>query len=136
MRLHDQKASVGYFKDSGQHTLANMNYSTLAYIHEFPELGRHEYRPVIGQIKPFKGDSINRKFLKTLLQDYIKLGSTYQTEDVLTSIGRRYMQKGKFIFGNTSFLVVTNNPTPLYDTGELSDNFGYRTSIDYTLRYA
>lgn len=136
MKLHEQKASIGYFSDSGKHTLANMSYASLAFIHEFPELGYHAWRPVIGKIKPFRGDGANKKFFKSLLQDYVQIDSRYEVEDILTSIGRKYMQSGKFIFGNSSMLIVTNNPTPLYDTGELSDNFGFKTSFNYTLRYA
>lgn len=136
LRLHEQKASIGYFQDSGTHTLADMSYASLAFIHEFPELGYHAWRPVIGKIKPFRGDGAKKKYFKSLLKDYIQLDSRYEVEDVLTSIGRKYMQEGKFIFGNSSMLIVTNNPTPLYDTGELSKNFGFKTSINYTLRYA
>lgn len=136
LHLHDQKAQIGYFQESGTHTLANMSYASLAYIHEFPEMGYHAWRPVIGKIKPMKGMGMNRKFLQSLLKDYIQFGSKYTVKDVLSSIGRKWMQEGKYIFGNSSMLVVTNNPTPLYDTGELSDNFGYRTSIDYTIRYS
>ena len=99
-------------------------------------MGYHAWRPVIGKIKPFRGEGHNNKFFKTLLQDYISLGSKYQVSDVLDSIGRKWMQQGKYVFGNSSLLIVTNNPTPLYDTGELSDNFGFRTSFNYTLRYA
>lgn len=134
--LHEQKASIGYFDDSGTHTLANMKYASLAYIHEFPVNGKHEYRPVIGQIKPFRGDGKQKNILKTILNSYIKLDSRITTEDVLEHIGRVWHQKGKQVFGNTALLIVTNNPTPLIDTGELKDNFGYRTSFDYTLRYA
>lgn len=136
MKLHDQKASIGYFSDSGTHTLANMSYASLAFIHEFPVNGKHEYRPIIGQIKPFKGESSQRQILKTILGSFIKLDSRLNVEDVLEHIGRVWQQRGKDVFGNTALLVVTNNPTPLVDTGELKDNFGYRTSFDYTLRYA
>ena len=136
LELHNQKAEIGYFKESGTHTLANMSYASLAFIHEFPESGYHARRPVIGKIKPFRGDGMNRKFIKSLLKAYVSLKSQYKVEDVLTSIGRKWMQDGKYIFGNASMLIVTNNPTPLYDTGELSDNFGFRTSFNYTIRYS
>lgn len=136
LALHDQKAEIGYFKESGDHSLADMSYASLAYIHEFPELGYHAWRPVIGKIKPYKGMGVNRKFLKSLLQDYIRLDSKYLVEDVINSVGRKWMQDGKYIFGNATMLVVTNNPTPLYDTGELSDNFGFRTTLNYTIRYS
>lgn len=137
LALNEQKAKIGYFQDSGTHTLANMSYASLAFIHEFPELGKHEYRPVIGQIKPMlKGGGEQRNFFKRLLKKYISLKANFDVEYVLSSIGQEYTEKAHNVFGNSSLLIVTNNPTPLVDTGELERNFGYRTSFNYTLRYA
>ena len=134
--LNNQQAEIGYFEDSGQHTLAKMSYAALAYLHEFPIKGKHPIRPVLGQIAPMQGEASNRVFFKSLLQDYVRIGSKYKVEDVLTSVGRKWTQKGKYIFGNSSMLIVTKNPTPLYDTGELSDNFGFKTSLNYKIRYS
>ncbi len=49
--------------------------------------------------------------------------------NALNDIGRKYMQDGRGIFGNSGYLVVTNNPTPLIDEGRLMDHFGYKTSL-------
>lgn len=134
--LNEQKASIGYFEDSGRHTLANMGYASLAYIHEFPVSGKHPYRPVIGQIKPMiKGGKQQRDFFKSLLYNYIKLDSKRNVEYVLETIGKRYTQQARYVFGNAALLEVTLNPTPLVDTGELEANIGYRTTFNYTLRY-
>lgn len=136
LALDEQKASIGYFQDSGTHTLANMSYASLAYIHEFPELGKHEYRPVIGQIKPMlKGGKKQTDFFRRLLKDYVCLTKDIKINSVLDEIGQAYTQKAHHVFGNTALLVVTNNPTPLVDTGELEKNIGYKTSFNYTLRY-
>lgn len=133
--LHGQKAQMGYFKDSGTHTLANMSYASLAFIHEFPENGYHEYRPVIGQVKPMiSGGRAQKVFYKNILKSYIQLGSRVTVDELLQGIGRKYMQDARGVFGNSALLVVTNNPTPLVDTGELEANIGYKTSINYTLR--
>lgn len=113
-----------------------MSYASLAYIHEFPELGKHEYRPVIGQIKPMlKGGKKQTDFFRRLLKDYVCLTKDIKINSVLDEIGQAYTQKAHHVFGNTALLVVTNNPTPLVDTGELEKNIGYKTSFNYTLRY-
>lgn len=133
--LNEQKASIGYFEDSGIHTLANMGYASLAFIHAFPRNGYHHTRNWLEHTKPIKNFRQDSLIFKTILNSYIRLDSRIQVEDVLEHIGRVWQQKGKEVLGNSAILITSNNPTPLVDTGELRDNLGYRTTFNYTLRY-
>ena len=135
--MNDQKASVGWFQDSGYHKPAEMSYASLAYLHAFPsETSPHKTRDVLGYIKPFKGEGRNRIFFKEILRKYIALKATFEVEDVLSAIGAAWKQKGSYVFGNASILDHSWSSTPLVETGRLERSFGFRTSINYTLRYA
>jgi hypothetical protein len=133
--LHGKKVEVGFFSDSGEHTLANMSYASLAFIHAFPQGGYHHTRNWLEHTKPIKGDRGNKLILKKLLNSYIKLDSKIEVSDVLDHMGKVWAQKGREVFGNSAIFIVSNNPTPLVDTGELKRNLGYKTTLNYTLRY-
>lgn len=135
--LDDQKVQIGYFKEQGNHQRANMPYASLSYIHAYAdEFGLpFPSRPVLPQIRPSIGGGVNQnKFFKGLLCKYM-LSDAYSANDLLVDVGKKYQDDGRFIFGNAAYLAVTEggNPTPLDDTGELKDNFAYRTSI--TMQY-
>lgn len=132
--LHERSVSIGYFKEQGLHRAANMSYANLLYIHAFGLVAGAPVRDVISNIKPFiNGGGDQKLFFSGLLKEYFKKGSRVRVNEVLDSIGRKYMQDGKAVFGNPTILQVTNNPTPLIDTSELRDNFAYKTSISMTV---
>lgn len=129
--LHNQSASIGYFKEQGLHKDSNMPYASLLYIHAYGYVDGAPVRDVLGNIKPFLGGGANQKqFFLNILKDYFKKGSRVTVGQVMDRIGRKYMEDGKNVFGNPTILEVTNNPTPLVDTSDLKDHFAYRTSID------
>jgi len=128
--LHDKSVSIGYFKEQGLHRSANMPYANLLYIHAFGLVDGAPVRDVMSNIKPFiNGGADQKNFFANILKEYFKKGSRMRASAVLDTIGRKYMQDGKAVFGNPTMLEVTNNPTPLIDTKELRDNFAYKTSI-------
>ena len=133
MELNEQRAEIGYFQDSGTHTLANMSYASLAFIHAFPEQGYHPTRNIFAPIKPIKGSRQDSTYFKGVLKGYVQLDSPVSAHDVLDTIGREYQQRVDHVFGNTALLVVTSNPTPMVDTSELRDHLGYKTTLHYTL---
>jgi hypothetical protein len=49
---------------------------------------------------------------------------------LLDNIGNTYAHYSTYYFGNSDKLYVTFNPTPMVDTGELADNFAWRTTIN------
>ena len=132
--LNEQKAEIGYFQGSGDHPTADMNYATLAFIHAFPIKDYHPTRNIFSPIKPMVGSSKDAIPIKKLLQRYLKWNTTLGAEDVLDEIGKEWTQKGKDVFGNTALLEVTSNLTPLIDDGHLKKAFGYRTTLNYTVR--
>lgn len=134
--LHDQRAQIGWFEESGKHNLADMSYASLAYLHEFPEKGKHKYRPVLGQIKPMPNEGRNKVFFKDILKQHLQLKSTFKLEDVLDAIGAAWRQKGAYVFGNAMLLDSSWSSTPLVETGRLERSLSYRTTFNYTLRYA
>ena len=134
--LNNQQAQIGWFKDSGKHNLADMSYASLAYIHEFPANGKHKYRPVLGQIKPMPNEGRNKIFFKELLRKYVQPKASFKIEDVLDSIGRAWKQKGSYVFGNAQLLDSSWSSTPLVETGRLERSLGFKTTLNYTLRYA
>ena len=113
-----------------------MGYASLAFVHAFPRNGYHQTRNWLDFAKPMKGSGADKQIFKTILNSYIRLDSRIEAKDVLEHIGLVWHEKAKQVLGNSALLYVSNNPTPLLDTGELRDHMGFRTSINYTLRYA
>ena len=135
--LNEQSTKIGYFKEQGMHPTADMPYASLAYIHA----NAHEFRlpfptrDVFSPIKPVVGGyPAQAKFFKNLLKRHLQIKTTYTLENLLDDIGKKYRDDGKNIFGNTAYLEVTGNPTPLIDQGYLKDAFAYKTSFNYTVR--
>lgn len=111
-----------------------MPYANLLAIHAAGE--QFPRREIFPHIKPLINGSANQRFYyKNLLQTYLRSDS-YTADDLLSDVGRKYQQDGRGIFGNTAFLVETNNPKPLIATGELKDNFAYKTSITMQIKLA
>lgn len=135
LALQGQSASIGYFKEQGLHPTADMPYASLAYIHA----NGHEFgfptRNIFATLKPIVGGyPVQTRFFRTLFKNYLQIKSSYTLENLLDDIGRRYRDDGKNIFGNSAFLTVTNNPTPLIDEGYLQDAFAYKTTFNYKVR--
>lgn len=134
--LHGEQAKIGFFAGSGFHGPANMNYASLAFIHAFPINGYHQTRNWLDEVKPIRGERRNKVFFGDLLKQYISLKSTFTVEDVLDSIGAAWRQKADYVFGNAMILDNSWSSTPLVETGRLKRALSYKTSINYTLRYA
>ena len=116
----------------------NMTFANLAFIHANADVFKVDFpkRDVIAPIKPIVGGALNQtKFFKGIFKKYLDVSTTYSMNNALKEIGRKDMQDGKGIFGNSAYLVVTKNPTPLIDEGELMDHFGYKTSLAMEIKY-
>ena len=116
----------------------NMTFANLAFIHANADALKVSFpkRDVFAPIKPVVGGSLNQtKFFCNIFKNYLNVKTTYSINNALNDIGRKYMQDGKGIFGNSAYLKVTKNPTPLVDEGELMDHFGYKTSMAMEIKY-
>ena len=126
--IHNQSVSIGYFKEQGLHKDSDMPYANLLYIHAFGLVYGAPSRDIMSKIKPMlQGGASQKKFFKDVLKDYFK--NKISSTQVFSRIGEKYRDDGRNVFGNPTMLEVTNNPTPLIDTGDLKNNFAYKTSI-------
>lgn len=117
---------------------SNMTFANLAFIHANADVLNVSFpkRDVMSPIKPIVGGTLNQtKFFCGIFKNYLNVKTTYSMNNALNDIGRKYTQDGKGIFGNSAYLVVTKNPTPLIDEGELMDHFGYKTSLAMEIKY-
>ena len=116
----------------------NMTFANLAFIHANADALNVSFpkRDVFAPIKPVVGGSLNQtKFFCNIFKNYLNVKTAYSINNALNDIGRKYMQDGKGIFGNSAYLKVTKNPTPLIDESELMDHFGYKTSMAMEIKY-
>ncbi|ATN93392.1 hypothetical protein [Pseudoalteromonas phage J2-1_QLiu-2017] len=132
--LNKQKAMVGYFKDQvDEHPNAKMNYASLAFIHANGHEFGYPVRNIFTHFKPTIAKNPKQtRMIKGLLKGAFS-SPNISAKIVLDTIGKTYHKMGTSIFGNTTYLVETANPTPLIDDGYLRKNFGYRTTINYRL---
>lgn len=135
--LNGQSVTIGWhnkwYKD------ANMPFASLAYMHAKADVFGLSFpkRDIFPFIKPVVGGSpTQNKFFGDLFTSYFKYQTSMNVDILFNNIGRQYMQKAKSVIGNSSYLPVTNNPTPLVDTGQLKSAIGYKTTIHYKVRYA
>ena len=130
--MHDQSTSIGYFKEQQVHPTADMPYATLLDLHTYSDGTQYHRGEIFKHIKPVLGAGGSQgKFFSKLLKSHYMLDNGISLNDTLDDIGKKYQQDGRYVFGNTTFLLETTNPTPLIDTGELYENFAYKTSINY-----
>lgn len=126
--IDNQFSEIGYFKGM-MHKKANMPYANLLYIHAHGLVDGAPVRDVMAHLRPMiYGSDEEAKKILSLLKQYFKEKITIN--QVFSTIGQTYQDKGKAIFGNPVYLTATqSNPTPLIDTSELKDHFAYRTSL-------
>ena len=127
--LHKQKVEFGYFEEQGYHSEAEMPYTMLMRIHEYGE-GTLASRPVLQNLSnqmSARGGSFRTTLKNELCQFITK--DNYTAITLLNELGAWGVHKAHRIFGNPAYLLVTYNPTPLVDTGELAENFAWKVSL-------
>ena len=116
--LSSSKVKSGYY-DGGIHPTANLPYAEMMAIHEYGMQGNVK-RPV----RQLALHDFKNSYMRTLSKDlgkYFYHGGDMQT--LLSGIGTTITYKAQSIFGNSQWLTVTSNPTPLIDTGQLKMNW-------------
>jgi len=136
VKLHNQSASIGYFKEQGLHPYAGsgITYASLAWIHAHGHEFGYPTRNIFPHIKPVVGGfPAQAAFFKRLLKRHIQIKSSYTLENLLSDIGKKYRDNGKNIFGNTAYLNNSGgaNPDPLINEGHLKNAFAYKTTFNY-----
>lgn len=146
-QLDGLEVDAGYFAESGYHSDAGIPYATLMYRHEFGlfddaegALKNTPPRPLMtltaeASIKP----SIMRGNLGRLAKD--TCGQIGKLSSNANKLGKEMQKLGQSMFGDS--MLADNAPLtqklkgrndPLVDTGELRQNFGYKTSLDDTVK--
>lgn len=120
--LSNKSVKVGYFKDQGKHA-SGAYYATIMQIHE-DGLGNNPSRPVltIGSLELENGSSpeFNQAVIRTIV-------GVNTLDTTLPQVGEAAKEHIQSVFGDAVKLSpVTNNPTPLVDTGELKDNLTFK----------
>lgn len=139
-KLGKQSVSSGYFAESGEHSNYHIKYATLMYMHEAGFEGDHGYipsRPVRLQTYMYMQSTYSR--WSRSIGDY--LFRNKRMDYPLELIGKLSVQFATDLFGDSNRLVdnseqtqeIKGANTPLVDTGELRDNWAYKTSIDNQL---
>lgn len=131
-RSSTEVAEVGWFASDGAHPTANMSYPRLAKFHATGEDGvpvRNVLAVAEDKFSPKKYQEI-----RTAIGKYLVQGTDQAYEEVIEALGEGFWKECHDVIGNPSRLPVTNNPTPLVDTGELEDHLSYRTSKNPTLK--
>ena len=123
-------ADVGWFAADGEHPTAEMTYPELAHYHA---TGSNNV-PVRDVLEITKGLYKAGKYprLNATLAHYLSTGQGY--EEFLDALGESFWMESHTVIGHSPPLVLTSNPTPLVDTGELRDHLSYRTTKDLALK--
>lgn len=125
-------AETGWFASDGPHPTAGMNYPQLARFHANGDDGvtvRDVLYEASLSFSPAKYQEI-----KSAMGKYLVTGLVKDWEAVIEALGESFWKECHDVIGNPSRLPVTNNPTPLVDSGELEDHLSYRTSKNPTLK--
>lgn len=133
-RLHDldgEHVEVGWFNSQGMHPSGTKTYAEVARYHGTGEDGA-VFRPMLHiALDLYKMDR-NKKVGKALAKYMIKPTDT-SYQEILDTVANEYKEKVQDVIGNPMYLEVTNNPTPLYDTGALHDHVASKNSINPTI---
>ena len=137
-RLGDgESVEFGWFEEQGAHPNTNgeMTYAELAYYHATGGngSGRVVERPVLAIAMTMFPINSNKELLPVLV-NWLKDPSQSNTEAMLSSFGKDYVDKIKSIFGTAALHATTNNPDPLVDSGALRDHTAYKNSISNTIK--
>lgn len=129
-KLSEESVSTGYYPEQGYHTEYNMTYANLMSIHETGKFGM-PVRPVRWLTTRYMKNSYQGGWslaIKKYLQGKQGLKSS------LHEIGIEAAGYARGLFGKSPPLEVNSNETivekgantPLVDTGELRDKWGYK----------
>lgn len=123
--LKKAKIETGYL-DSSLH-YSGETYAELMAWYEYGEItfnGIPMIYPVRAiTINKHKRNAAKKKELKNTLVDYLFKGESLNS--ILNDVGQQFTETAQSIFNNTSELPVYSNPTPLFETGDLRDNWKY-----------
>lgn len=132
-KLNNQKVDLGYFEEQGLHSSGD-SYVEIMKVHELGEYGMPA-RPVLGNVSILIDRDFERSTgaLWTFINSLVHTPSS-SISDELDKLGSVYAHYSERIFGNPAYLTVTFNPEPLVDTGELAENFAWRTTLNMTYK--
>ena len=132
-KLNNQKVDLGYFEEQGLHSSGD-SYVEIMKVHELGEYGLPA-RSVLGNVSILIDSDFERSTgaLGTFINSLVHTPSS-SISDELDKLGSVYAHYSERIFGNPSYLTVTFNPEPLIDTGELAENFAWRTTLNMTYK--
>ena len=119
-------AEVGWFAQDGKHPDADMTYPELAKYHATGQDGvvpRDVLRIALRKFNPSQYQQIKVALGRLLIE-----GKVEAYDKLVEAIGEGYWEKAYSIIGNPAALPVTNNPTPLKDSGALKGHLGRRTT--------
>lgn len=132
-KLNNQKVDLGYFEEQGLHSSGD-SYVEIMKVHELGEWGMPA-RPVLGNVSILINSDFERSTgaLASFINSLVHTPSSSISDelDKLVSVYAHYSER---IFGNPAYLTVTFNPEPLIDTGELAENFAWRTTLNMTYK--
>lgn len=115
--IQAKTVQTGFFTEQGKHTSGDY-YTTIMQIHEDGLAGNPARKVLtIGSLELQAGDS--RPFNKAVNNLVGGMGTIDAGMRLVAEASKEHIQT---IFGDGSKLPVTNNTTPLIDTGELSEN--------------
>lgn len=124
----DESVEVGWFKEQGQH-YSGLSYPDLAKVHrngvQVPK------RDVLGLLL-FLHSPKNDPKVKSLLRKWLRKRE-FTAKDLFLALGRRERRLLMSVFGHPQ-LGITNNPTPLVDTGDWKSKTVFKVSGDGRLR--
>lgn len=130
-KLNRQKVQIGYFQSQGIHTPSELHYTELMRIHEYGT-DTIKARPVFAGAWYTLAEEVRGKAFKVTMTNYlnryVKEAENFNNDKLLDYVGQwgvRYVQS---VFGDP-VLGVTWNPTPLIDTGELSENVAWKVTL-------
>ena len=122
---------MGYFQSQGIHSPSELYYTELMRIHEYGT-DTIKARPVLAGAWYTLAEEMRTKAfsikLKSFLCRYVKEDKNFNNDKLLDYVGQWGVRYAQDIFGDP-ILGVTWNPTPLVETGELSDNFAWKTTL-------
>ena len=131
-RAEENPAEVGWFAEQGEHPTAEMSYPRLAQYHANGDEGVTP-RPMLDiAIKHYRRD--RNPEIGRAISAYLMNPTETNLNNISEVLGRTLQEKIKWVIGNPSVLEVTNNPTPLHDSGALHDHVAYKTKKDPTLK--
>lgn len=130
--ISGEGVEVGHFQEQGEH-YSGYTFVELMYYHHTGSDPRGDQpvqpRPVLNFLRAFLNLS-DPKYNRAIRNWFKRPPSSASHGKLLADIGALISEEEKAIFGNSALLTVTDNPTPLVDTGDLRDKVAYKTSVN------